>query len=192
MLGPAEGTLRAPVFSIFALGKDVDYDGFDDRSDTADSEPDNAESVHDYNLCSSFAVTRNFLIHVEGRTQWSNGVYLTHQEPWRGDHVKTRTFDWINHDRHERGIRHLEYEHDLTRHPWVMPLAMAGATPTMVRPVETVQLPPGFAPEPQALSEEALERWELEQHEVVVRRQARLNMLASIDQDRKDSAQDKT
>lgn len=190
MLGPAERTPRAPVLSIFALGRDVDYDGFDDRSDTADTEPGNAESVNDYTQCSSFAV-RNFPVHVEGMSQWSNGVYLAHQEPWRGDHAKTRTFDWINNDRHERGIRHIEYEHDSSRYPWVRTLALAGATPVMVSHAETVQFPPGFAPQPEALSEEALERWELEQHELVSRRQARLNMLASVDQDRKDSAQDK-
>ncbi|KAJ4330203.1 hypothetical protein N0V87_010207 [Didymella glomerata] len=125
-------------------------------------------------------------------SQWSNGVYLTHQEPWRGDEAKMRMFDWINNDRHERGIRHLEYEHDSTRYPWVRPTTLAKDTPAIAIDVDDVKPPPGFGPQPEALSGKALLRWEQEQHEVITRRQARLNMLESVHQDRKDSAQDRT
>ena len=103
-----------------------------------------------------------------------------------------RTFDWINNDRHERGIRHVENEFDSTRYPWVRPTALARETPSIVRQIDDVKPPPGFGPTPEALSGTALERWEQEQHDVFTRRQARLNRLESVEQDRKDSAQYKT
>jgi hypothetical protein len=174
------------------MGKGVDCDQFEDRTDSEGSKPDDAESEYNQEQSSGFAVNDGFPVHKEGMSQWSNGVYLTHQEPWRGDQAKMRTFDWIDNDRHERGIRHLEYEYDSTPYPWVRPTVLAGDTPAIVIDVDDVKPPPGFGPQPEALSGKALLRWEQEQHEVITRRQARLNMLESVHQDRKDSAQDRT
>jgi hypothetical protein len=67
---------------------------------------------------------------------------------------------------------------------------LAGNTPAIDIRVDNVKPPPGFAPKPEAVSEEALVRWEREQHDALTRRHARLTMLESIEQDRKDSAQD--
>ncbi|KAL1643013.1 hypothetical protein SLS61_009401 [Didymella pomorum] len=169
---------------ILAVGKGVDFDDFDDRPETTKSKLDDAES--------DLAANAGFPTYKESQSQWSNGVYLANQEPWRGDQAKMRTFDWINNDRHERGIRHIEHEYDSTQYPWVRPTTLAGETPAIARGVDDVQPPPGFGPAPESLSKDALEHWEQEQHDVFTRRQARLNMSESVDQDRRDSAQDKT
>lgn len=158
MLGPAERTPFVPALSIFALGRGVNLDCVEHRSESAHPTPDDAESVYDYTQCSTLAANDGFPIHIEGMSQWSNGVYLPHQEPWRNAQAQMRIFDWVNNDRHERGIRHLEYEHDSTRDPWVRPTALAGNTPAIVKSVGDVRPPPGFGPSPEALSEKALER----------------------------------
>lgn len=191
MLGPTERKPFVPACSIFAVGKGIEFDNLEDESETASSQPDDLEPGTVSAPSYSFAMNHGFPVHVEGMSQWSNDVYLTNQEPWRGDQVKMRTFDWVNEDRHERGIRHIEYEFDSTRYPWVRPTALARDTPAIVSHIDSVKAPPGFGPQPEALSGEALQRWEQDQHNAFTRRQARLNMLESVDQDRKDSAQDK-
>ncbi|KAF3037605.1 hypothetical protein E8E12_001527 [Didymella heteroderae] len=172
------------VLSIFAFGRGVNLDNFEDMSDTTHSESVSAELDYDREHFTSFDVTQSFPVYVDRMSQWSNG---------RGDQVKTRTFHWINNDRHARGIRHVEYDYDATLFTWVRTSALSGNTPAIhVSVVDNVKPPPGFGPKPEALSEQSLERWELEQHDALTRRQARLNVLESVHQDRKDSTQDKT
>src|SRR5690349_2001741 len=119
MLGPTERKPFELALSIFAVGRGDDCDGVEDRSDAAVAELENVEPGHVQHHAFNFAMNNGFPVHVEGMSQWSNGFYLTHQEPCRGDQVKMRTFDWINDDRHERGIRHLEYGYDSTSYPWI-------------------------------------------------------------------------
>lgn len=155
MLGPTERKPFEPVLSIFAVGRgdDDDFHRVEARSDAAVAELDAGEAGgHLQHHSTSFAMNSGFPVHVKGMEQWRNGVYLAHRKPWRGDQVKMRTFDWINDNRHECGIRHLEYD------PWVRSSAMSGDTLAIASDIDTVKPPRGLGSEPQAFSEGALQQ----------------------------------
>lgn len=58
-----------------------------------------------------------------------------------------------------------------------------------LRAAGQVHQPPGFVSEAESLSEDALKRWEIDQHAALNRRQAHLNQLDVTGQERKDSTQ---
>lgn len=69
------------VLSIFAFGRGVDLDNFEDMSDTTHSVSANTELDYDREQSASFDVTQGFPVYVDRMSQWSSGVCLIHQEP---------------------------------------------------------------------------------------------------------------
>ncbi|KAF2996716.1 hypothetical protein E8E13_005760 [Curvularia kusanoi] len=158
---------EAQASSIFAFGRGAECIDFNGESSTPARTPESNSTGRDS------LMSHHFPIYAPGLSE-------------------ARTFDWINADRRERGIRHVEGPDTAFEGAWVRTFRTAAEPVKSTSEARSASLagpsrpPPGFGHE--SLSQEALDRWERVQQELHILCKAAPTQAKSPTAGRKDSA----